>query len=352
MSSLLVTKIFAPNIWGWIGDKTQKRLLIVRIGAFLTFCIFLGVTTNPAFNMMLLIMVGFSFFWNAILPQHEVITLDHLDGDMRRYTRIRLWGSVGFIVTSAGLGWLFDSFPIQWLSYILLGIMFSIWLMTQSLYQRPVDHTKSHLSHSFIQQLMRLPVIVFFLLCFLMQLTHGPYHGFFVLYLNQFGYTKFEAGLLIGLAVVAEIIAFIWMYRLTDRFSVKVLGVACFVLASIRWCVTAMYPQYGWVIIISQLAHAATFGVFHSIAIKLVMQYFTPRTAGQGQALYGGVSFGAGGALGIYFSGHMWDSFGSQNTFLLAGGVAAIGALIALWKLGDPAKAIGEQLPQDEVKHD
>lgn len=335
MSSLLLTKIIAPNIWGWLGDRTQKRLFIVRLGAFLTLAIFACVLLRPTFLPMLLIILGFSFFWNAILPQYEVVTLDHLDGNMRRYTRIRLWGSIGFIVTSAGLGWFFDRYAVSLLPYLLLGLMAFIWITAQSLYEKPIEHHSEHQVGSFLQQLFRLPVLVFFGLAFLMQLTHGPYHGFFVLYLTEFGYSKFQGGLLIGLAVFSEVLAFIWVYRLFDRFSIKTLGVVCFLLAAVRWWVTAVYPDYPALMVLVQCTHAATFGVFHAVAINLIQRYFSKRTQGQGQALYGAMSFGAGGALGMYFSGQVWDTFGPQSTFLTASVVAGVGAVIALWKLGE-----------------
>ncbi|MCG8314762.1 MAG: MFS transporter [Pseudomonadales bacterium] len=332
MASLMATKIIAPNLWGWVADRTQQRMKVVRMGALLTIILFAGVLTKPGFIGMMVVIVGFSFFWNAILPQQEVVTLNHLQGNQKLYSRIRLWGSIGFIVTSSGLGLLFDRVGIDCLPYILLAIMVGIWLSSQFLSEQPVEYHGDH-SNSFLKQLMRPAVLVFFLLCFLLQITHGPYYAFFLIYLEGYGYSKFDVGLLISLGVFAEIVIFLVMHRLMDRFSIKQLAISCFALAAIRWWITAIFPDNIVLIVFAQLTHAATFGIFHAISIHLVHHYFSPQCAGQGQALYSALSFGAGGAVGAYLSGQVWTVWGGQDTFLGAAMVGLVAVILALWKM-------------------
>ena len=334
MASLMATKVIAPNIWGWLADKTQRRLAIVRLGAFLTALIFAAVLLKPDFTGLMVIVISFSFFWNAILPQQEVLTLNHLKQHPHWYSRIRVWGSIGFVLTSAGLGLFFDRFPIDWLPYILLGIMACIWLSTQGLYELPSE-LPDHYGPGFLQQLFRPHVIVFFSVCFLMQVTHGPYYAFFLIYLEDYGYSKFDVGLLIGLGVLAEVVIFLVMHRLMERFTIRRMAGLCFVLAALRWWLIAEFPELPLVIIFAQLAHAATFGVFHAICIHLVHHYFSSQCAGQAQALYSALSFGAGGAVGAFFAGLIWDAFDPQSTFLAAAVVAVAGALLAYWKMQD-----------------
>lgn len=336
MASLMATKVIAPNIWGWLADKTQKRLLILRLGAFLTVFVFAAVLLQPNFMGMMAVMIGFSFFWNAILPQQEVITLNHLAKHPHWYSRVRVWGSIGFILTSTGLGLFFDYYAIEWLPYIILGIMAAIWFTTQGIYEADIVE-RDELGPSFLSQLFKPAVIVFFLLCFLMQVTHGPYYAFFLIYLSDYGYSKFDVGALISLGVLAEVFIFLVMHRLMERFSVKQLGVICFVLASLRWWLIAVYPDSALFLVLAQLTHAATFGIFHAICIHLVHYYFTPQCAGQGQALYSALSFGAGGALGAFFAGQVWEAFDPQATFLAASVVGLIAVVLALWKMSDHA---------------
>jgi PPP family 3-phenylpropionic acid transporter len=82
-------------------------------------------------------------------------------------------------------------------------------------------------------------------------------------------------------------------------------------------------------LVLSQLLHAASFGLFHATAISLTHQLFPGRLHARGQALYAGISFGLGGAVGNLLSGYTWDSMGSTWTFLASALIALLGAIIA-----------------------
>src|SRR5690606_791520 len=96
------------NLWGWLGDATGQRLAIVRIGALCTLLSFGLIFFDKSYAWLVLVMALHAFFWHAVLPQFEVITLAHLREEAAHYSQIRLWGSIGFIVTVVGLGALFE----------------------------------------------------------------------------------------------------------------------------------------------------------------------------------------------------------------------------------------------------
>ena len=113
----MATKIIAPNIWGWLSDYTGKRLAAIRLGAFLSCLCFLCIFIDQKFWSIALVMIGYSFFWNAILPQHEVITMSYLEKTPETYSRIRLWGSIGFIISVLGGGFWFVSKLLDYYDY-------------------------------------------------------------------------------------------------------------------------------------------------------------------------------------------------------------------------------------------
>jgi cytochrome d ubiquinol oxidase subunit II len=71
---------------------------IVRLAAVLSLPGFLTFFVAHDFLSMLLAMAVLAFFWSAALPLVETITFVHLRDNPARYSRIRLWGSIGFIV--------------------------------------------------------------------------------------------------------------------------------------------------------------------------------------------------------------------------------------------------------------
>ena len=117
-----ITKIGAPNLWGWLADTTGQRLRIIRTGNLLAAIIFTGVFFADGFWWMLLVLAGFSFFWNAVLAQFEVLTLSSLGRHSDRYSQIRVWGSVGFVMAVLVLGSVLDHAPVSVVPWVLLGV--------------------------------------------------------------------------------------------------------------------------------------------------------------------------------------------------------------------------------------
>ena len=91
----MLMRCVAPNLWGWLGDRSGRRLLIVRFGAFCTLASLSLIFVSQSYAWLALVMALHAFFWHAVLPQFEVITLAHLREQSARYTQLRLWGSVG-----------------------------------------------------------------------------------------------------------------------------------------------------------------------------------------------------------------------------------------------------------------
>ena len=125
------TKIIAPHLWGWLADRgsisrDSSRIHIVRSGAVAATLAFAFIFVRNDFLALALIIAGYSFFWNAVLSQFEVVTLAHLRNAYQRYSRIRVWGSIGFIASVAGLGFVFEWVPLAWLPTILLLLLVGI----------------------------------------------------------------------------------------------------------------------------------------------------------------------------------------------------------------------------------
>ena len=110
MAVLMATKIVAPNVWGWIADHTGRRMAIVRLASLLSIVIFAGIFLGRGYWWLAGVMLLFSFFWNASLPQFEAVTFSHLGEGAQGYSRIRLWGSIGFISSVAALGPALDEY--------------------------------------------------------------------------------------------------------------------------------------------------------------------------------------------------------------------------------------------------
>jgi len=174
LSALLVgTKIIAPNLWGWIADRTGKSLRIIRSVSFFAALLFAGFFLDRNYVWFAWITIGFSFFWNAALPQFEAVTLFHLKNESHRYSQIRLWGSVGFIVTVLGIGWLLDTQPISMLPVVIAVLLALIWIVTLT---TPDARASSHEAEPVgLMQILKKPEVLAFLVVYLLlQIAQGP----------------------------------------------------------------------------------------------------------------------------------------------------------------------------------
>lgn len=329
MALIMATKIVSPNLWGWIADHTGRRMMIVRLGSLLAVICFIGVFLVKGYWPLALVMLLFSFFWHAVLPQFEATTFTYLGADSHRYSIIRLWGSIGFIVTVAGLGPLLDLEGAGILPAILLSLFAAIWLSSLLVPEHQVAPPEHH-QHHMLKIIRRPEVLATLAVCFLMQASHGPYYTFFTIYMEDYGYSRSLIGQLWALGVIAEVGIFLVMHRLVLRLGLRRLLLIALTLTTLRWLLISHFPGWFGMILFAQTLHAASFGIFHAAAIALFHQFFTGRHQGRGQALYSSISFGAGGAVGSLSSGYLWELWGGAATYRVAA-IVSLSALFISW---------------------
>lgn len=335
---LMGTKIVAPNVWGWLCDRTGKRLFIISIGAGLSVFFFTGLFFWQTLTALLIITFLYSFFWNAVLSQFDTVTIQYLDKKSNEYSRVRVWGSIGFIVSVVALGFLFDVYSIRYLVPIAWVLLLLITINCLLLSEPPLRSAAT--SAISCRLILRQPaVIAFFVAAFLLQLSFGAYYTFFSLYLESYGYTRTSIGLLWALGVLAEVALFLIIHRLMPAIGVSYLLLLSLLLTSVRWFLTGFFADHLWVIIVAQCVHAFSFGAAHAASIELIRQFFAGKNAGQGNALYSSVTFGVGGAIGAIVSGYLWG-MNPQWLFVGAGGVLLLASLVAWWGL------CGQALPR------
>lgn len=328
-SILMFTKVLAPNIWGYVADRYQQRLLLVRIGCLGTLLCYVAFFFAELFWHYALSVGLFSFFWNAVLPQYEVMTLYNLKSQPERYSRIRLWGSLGFILSVVGGGLLFEAYSLALFPLALLIVVLAIALATvPSLAEAKHQRHGAMDEPSFLAQLCRKPIIIFFLVCLLLQLSHGAYYTYFSIYLETFGYSKTEIGFLWGLGVLAEVLLFMVMHTWLLRYSLKQIMLLALTLTSLRWLLIAFYPSSIEIVVLAQGLHAMSFGAMHAVAIHFVGLRFQARNQGRAQALYSSLGFGLGGALGALMSGYIVAVSGYQMAFLVSALCAALAVVL------------------------
>ena len=323
----LVTKIFAPYIWGWISDHTAQRLRMMRIAAGLSGISYSMLLLRSDYAWLAVAFFFFGFFLSSLLPQLESITMDSLRHMSHYYSKIRLWGSWGFIVCAMGSAPLVNHFGIQIVPYLTLFVLVMMWLVSFTCvdYQPPVT-----VKESILPKLKNPKIWCLMIFCFVMQLTHTPYYAFFSIYMRDVGYSETLIGQLWALGVIAEVGIFMIIPKFFSKFQVPSLLGFSILVTALRWALIAQFPQQLSIILFAQTLHAVTFGLYHAAAIHLYNRWFPGNLQGRGQAIYQAVSFGLGGAIGSLIVGHLWAGMDARSVFLIASAVALTGVVLVI----------------------
>lgn len=340
-SITVITRILAPSVWGYLADRTGLRMRWVRIGTCAQCAAWLAIFWIPKeFQAIAIVLFIFSFFQHAILAQFEAVTLFWLGDQRERYGQIRLWGSIGFIVAVAGLGWIFDWVSVNTLPLWMIALAGLTLLMALAIAEPPVTPTPKQQQQPIWQVLWRPQVRTFFALEFLLLLSHAPFYSFYSNYLAEHGYSTSTIGVLWGIGVLAEVIMFTQSQKILTRYpNTQWLIALCLGATALRWALVAAFPNILTIQVLAQCIHALSFALFQSVAMRLIFENFATEQQGRGQATFSMV-WGIGVALGSMVAGQYWDSWSGSVVFLLAAlivCVATIWAVIAWPKVPKPS---------------
>lgn len=331
MSQMQLMRLIAPAFWGWLADKRGRQVDIIRLSGLCACVGFTGFFLTDDFIHLFIPMTLMAFFWSAALPLVESLTFAHLKDQPQRYSQIRVWGSIGFIVAVLLGGVLLDHLPIADVPALVFVVLIGILLMAFQLPEGRRFERKSADSAlqddeplaSLMSVLRQREVWMLLLACFLMSSAHGVYYVFYSIHLDELGYSKGMIGLLWSLGVLVEIALFMVMAPLMKRYSLRVLLLVTYAVAVVRFLMIGWYAESLMLLLIAQAMHGLTFGVHHAAAIAAVNAWFPRHIHARGQALYSSISFGGGGLFGGLVSGLVWDPLGAAWAFTL-------GALFAL----------------------
>ena len=326
-----VMRTVVPVGWGWYADRSGQRVGLIRFSSAAALILFLSIPFMPGVFWVGAMMVAYTLFWHALLPQFEVVSLNHLAATGGDYARVRLWGSVGFIVSVMTLGALLDNTGVLWLPWLVGIAWLGIAVVSWSIPEAPVPPSGAQQQGSLMAVLKQPAVIALLLVCFASQLSYAPYYNFFTPLLERHGHPRTYAGLLWSVAVIAEIVLFIYAAPIIRRFGPRRVLIAALGATAVRWLLTPIGADSLLLLVFLQIGHALSFGAYHAVAMHYVQRIFPGAMQGRGQAIYSGVSYGIGGSIGSLSAGYLWQIWSLEGAFYVAAAVAAIGCWVA-WR--------------------
>jgi PPP family 3-phenylpropionic acid transporter len=311
------SRILAPPLWSrWVARSAApgQWLLAGTVLATLGFASFGAVSTV---SQLFAAMLFFGLFYNAVMPQFEAMTLAAIEGEPEGYGRLRVWGSVGFLVVAGSYGALLDAWGEAFFVWATLP-WFALMIWAAWPYRRgraaagdskiPRVATRSLWRRSGVRPLLLLALLV--------QSGFGAFYVFYTLHLQAHGHDGLAVGLLWVAGVLAEIALFWAAPALIRRHGTARLIAVCLGVTIVRWAVVALCAASLPLMLAAQLTHALGFALFHACLMQRMAALFPGSEASAGQGLLYGFSSGLGGVIGALLAAGLWEWRGGTAAFI------------------------------------
>lgn len=317
-----------PYAWGWLGDHTGERVLLIRIASAGCVLSALALLWAPSFWPIALVTVALFLCNGAVVPLYEASLAQLLtrgeEMDLGRYGRVRMWGSIGFIVSVTLFGAILERFGVRTFPWVVAAMNLLLLVAALRLARRH-DQVVHDAPAPPVMPLLREPEVAwFFASVFFTVLGHIVLYAFFSLYLVHLGYGKTAVGVLWAVAVAVEI-GFFWLQgRIFARLSVQRWLEIVALVSALRFAAMAGTGGLPVVLVLGQVSHAVSFAAHHASCIAMIHRLFPGRLRARGQALYSILGYGASGVVGGFAGGWIIDHLGFEAAFWAASGCGLI----------------------------
>ena len=321
----IASKLIANPLVAHFSDQLGQRKLLIVLLTSLSFLAFLFFPLTDSFATILALHLLFIALWSPTMPLMESLTMHGVAQLGLDYGRIRLWGSVTFMIAAMGVGYLMkegSTHVVYW------AIVFTLGLTVLSAFFLPdLRPPKSKIKKLTLLIIVKDYRFVLFLLgTALIQTSHAVYYSFGSIHWKNSGISEDMIGLLWAIGVFAEIILFTYATTIFKRIGPARLIALAGIAGLIRWPLTGMTTDLVPLIGL-QILHAMTFGATHLGAMHYIQNRIDPSLSATAQSLYSGVVMGAAMSMAAFASGHLYASYQGMAYYSM-GGMAALGGIL------------------------
>jgi len=320
----LTTALF-PLMWGKISDRFNARKPVFVLCTFVSTMVWALFLLTTDFSAMFLIMALYGLFHAPLIAFLESFSMDILGRVKAEYGRLRMWGSISFILTVLVVGHFLDRTGVNIIILIILAgsmIQSALSLSLPGSVQKPGRQSVKNI-HGFLT----LKMALFLSAAFLMLVSHGTYYGFFSIHMERLGFSRSFIGIAWALASIAEIVIMFFSTRIFRMFSPERVLVASFVITAIRWLIMSK-AESGVAVLLAQLFHAFSYGAFHVASILYIDANTPDENKTFGQSVNNAVTYGFGIMVGFFVNGWLFERLGAGLLFTISACLAAAGGLI------------------------
>lgn len=316
-------------VYAYAADRWRIRHRLIVATSLAGTMAFVPLLFVERFDAILWVLALVAVLHGPVVPMVDAAVMDHLPELGGDYGRLRLWGSIGFIVGAWGSAPIIHATSSAIVPALLLLAFVPLPLALAQLPPSQRGHPMRFLAP---WRLLTRPLAVFLGAGFLLQASCGAWSGLYALHTQALGFSDTVPGLTFGLVVVVEVAVLYWGRPMLERVSPAPMLLVILLVNAMRWALTAVATREG-VVIALQIGHVFSFTAFHLAALALLAKLVPVESVTGGQALYGLVTFGLGSSAGQLLAGALVGRLGTAGVFGFEALVAGAGVPLALWLL-------------------
>ena len=319
----IVVSPLIANLTDRLGER-RRPMIVLTLGAL---AIFILYALSVGFWSVLLVTIAFIFFWAPVMPVGETLVLHSTRTHDMQYGRVRLWGSISFIIAAVWAGRLMVGHSADVVFWLLAGTL-GLTIVSCITLPDPRFKPESKARPQFRQFLRDRTFVLFLISGSLIQSSHGVLYAFGTLHWKAAGYSEDVIGGLWAEGVAAEVILFALGAAVARRFNPAHLIIIGGVAGMIRWTLIGLSDAPP-VLLLVQALHACTFGAVHLGAMNFITLNIPTSVSGTAMSLYSSFAMGLAMGLSMLIAGPLYEHFGG-HAFLAMAGLAGIGTIAAV----------------------
>ena len=323
--------VVIPPIWGFAADAYRIRLPLLRLAATGSALTCLLLLTQHGFFATLAVVALFSLFRAPLTSLADAASVASLDGRSHEFSRIRVFGSIGFGLFVATLGWL-DATNHPSLLIASTAVVYLLATATTLSLSTPSTVSKTGMSSDVRRVLGRPSVLVFLAMSAVYYAGHAIFDVYFGLRMASLGLGDSVVGAGWAIGIASEIMVLLLAPRFFRFVRMEIWLTVCAVAAALRWLGIAALSCADALLALQSL-HGITFGLWYLSLVTFVQTRAdeNSRTSLQAIALS---CTGIGSSFASVLGGNLLSHHGARTPFHMAAvcaGIAAFGyAMLAI----------------------
>ncbi len=318
--------LFASPFWTGLADARQRHRVVLTITLVAAVAIMSMVPAITNFGLLLVAIILFSFFSAPIMSLVDSATLSSLGNQREMYGRIRLWGTIGWGLSAAMLGMIFQRYGLRWMFWS-YAIFMALILIPNTRVKYPSVASETPFWSGVRSLLVNRRWVLFLVMIFVAAIGMAAHTNYMSILMDEIGGSKTLIGIAFMISTVFELPVMFFSYILLRKLNTKGVLILAIVITGLR-CVLYAFARSPWVVMAIQGLHGFTFPALWIAAATYASENAPEGLSATAQGLLGSVLLGFGASTGGLLGGVLLERLGVQGMF------GAIGALVFIGLIG------------------